>query len=151
MLTTHIKVGLKSALDEVQLPAIDTNGLFIPKDQRAQLLLKVILTISEMFQASVDGDLYDPEKWGNFYKPYGVEVPSTAVQSASAPAQQAPAPAPAAPVAPAPAPAVETPAPAPVAEAAPAPAPAVEQSDDKGKQSADDILAMIRARSNTDA
>ena len=44
-----------------------------------------------------------------------------------------------------------TPTPAPVAEAAPAPAPAVEQSDDKGKQSADDILAMIRARSNTDA
>jgi hypothetical protein len=142
----------ESALDEVQLSAIDTNGLFTLKDfLPAQPTAEGYQAISEMFQASVDGDLYDPEKWGNFYKPYGVEVPSTAVQSASAPAQQAPAPAPAAPVAPAPAPAVETPAPAPVAEAAPAPAPAVEQSDDKGKQSADDILAMIRARSNTDA
>ena len=34
-----------------------------------------------MFEASVNGELYDPAKWGNYYKPYGVEVPSTAVQN----------------------------------------------------------------------
>jgi hypothetical protein len=100
--------------------------------------------IAEMFHASVEGDLYDPAKWGNFYKPYGVEVPSTATPATSAPAQQAPAPA--APVAPAPvAPTVaSTPAPAPVAEAAPAPSAEV----DSGKKSAEDILSMIRSRQN---
>ena len=25
----------------------------------------------EMFQASLDGELYDPERWGQFYRPYG--------------------------------------------------------------------------------
>jgi cell division protein FtsN len=96
--------------------------------------------ISEMFAASVDGELYDPAKWGNFYKPYGVEVPSTAVQATTASAQ-APAPAP---VAPAPAPVAEAPAPAPVAPPAVEPAPA--SAEDNGKKSADDILAMIRNR-----
>ena len=105
--------------------------------------------ISEMFAASVDGELYDPAKWGNFYKPYGVEVPATAVQNSS-PSVQATAPVstPAPAVAETTAPAVETPAPAPAAEPvaeAPAPAPAVEE--DKGKKSADDILNLIRNRS----
>jgi len=103
--------------------------------------------ISEMFAASVDGELYDPARWGNFYKPYGVEVPSTAVQSTVAPAQPAP-------VAPAPAPAapVAESAPAPVAEPAPTPAPtpapAAEAAPaaEGSAASADDILAMIRNR-----
>ena len=141
----------ESALDEVQLAAVDTNGLhnladFLPAKPTAE----GYQAITEMFAASVDGELYDPERWGNFYKPYGVEVPSTATPATSAPAQAAAPVAPAAaPVAPtvetaapvAPAPVVETA--APVAPAAPA-APEV----DKGKQSADDILQMIRNRSN---
>jgi len=141
----------ETSLDETQLAAIDANGLFNLKDfLPAQPTAEGYQAISEMFAASVDGELYDPEKWGNFYKPYGVEVPSTAVQKPSAPAQTAsvaPAPAPAAP-----APAVEAPAPTPaptpepVAEAAPAPA--AEAPADKSNASADDILAMIRNRNS---
>jgi len=112
-----------------------------------------------MFAASVDGELYDPAKWGNFYKPYGVEVPATAVQASSAPAQvSAPVPTPVTVPVTAPAPAVvETTAPvvetaAPVVETA---APVVEtaapvvENEDKGKKSADDILALIRNRSQS--
>ena len=131
----------ESSLDEVQLAAIDQFGLYNLKDfLPAQPTAEGYQAISEMFAASVDGELYDPAKWGNFYKPYGVEVPSTAVQATSASAQ-APAPAP---VAPAPAPVAEAPAPAPVAPPAVEPAPA--SAEDNGKKSADDILAMIRNR-----
>jgi hypothetical protein len=105
-----------------------------------------------MFAASVDGELYDPNKWCNFYKPYGVEVPATAVQDTSASAQTTPvATAPAPVTAPAPAVAETT---APVVETAPAPAPVAEPvatapaaDEDKGKKSADDILNLIRNRS----
>ena len=141
----------ESGLDETQLAAIDQYGLFNLKDfLPAQPSADAYTAISEMFAASVDGELYDPARWGNFYKPYGVEVPSTAVQSTSASAQTAPAapaPAPAAPVAEAApvAPAVE-PAPEPVAEQ---PAPAAEPAPAQGgAASADDILAMIRNRSS---
>jgi len=131
----------ESSLDEVQLAAIDQFGLYNLKDfLPAQPTAEGYQAISEMFAASVDGELYDPAKWGNFYKPYGIEVPSTAVQATSASAQ-APAPAP---VAPAPAPVAEAPAPAPVAPPAVEPAPA--SAEDNGKKSADDILAMIRNR-----
>jgi cell division protein FtsN len=130
----------------VQLAAIDQFGLYNLKDfLPAQPTAEGYQAISEMFAASVDGELYDPAKWGNFYKPYGVEVPSTAVQATSASAQ-APAPAPVA-QAPAPAPVAQAPAPAPVAEApAPAPEPVTASAEDNGKKSADDILAMIRNR-----
>jgi len=145
-----------SSLDETQLAAIDTNGLFALSDYLpAQPSAEHYNVISEMFAASVDGELYDPVRWGNFYKPYGVEVPATAVQETSASAQTtapAPAPAVAAPVtAPVPAVAQTT---APVVETAPAPVPAPEPvatapavEEDKGKKSADDILNLIRNRS----
>lgn len=137
----------ESSLDEVQLAAIDQHGLFNLKDfLPARPTEDHYTAIAEMFAASVDGELYDPARWGNFYKPYGVEVPSTAVQSSSAPAQAAaPAPTPA----PTPAPAAQA-APAPVTESDEAPweepAPAAEAP--KANASADDILAMIRNRSN---
>ena len=145
------------ALDETELASIDTNGLhnladFLPKRPGAD----EINAISEMFQASVDGELYDVERWGNFYKPYGVDVPATATQSTTAPVQTAaPVAAPVAPVTadipfdvtPQAAPVAEAaPVAAPVAEAAPvAPAPVAAEGD--AKPSADDILNMIRNRS----
>ena len=136
------------ALDENELSAIDTHGLFdlsdfLPKRPGQEELQ----AISEMFQASVDGELYDPEKWGNFYKPYGVEVPSSAKQSTTAPVQSsAPTPAPA--------PVVETVAEptAPLSEAVETQATAVETKPEPvvettgEKPSADDILNMIRNR-----
>jgi hypothetical protein len=110
--------------------------------------------IAEMFEASVNGDLYDPARWANFYKPYGVEAPSGAasptLQKASAPAAT-PAPAPkAAPVAEAEddvAP-FDTDEPAASAASEPQPGPALTAESGTAKKSADDILAMIRARNN---
>ena len=49
-----------------------------------------VQAISEMFEASVNGELYDPAKWGNFYKPYGLDT-GTSTQSTVASAQPAPA------------------------------------------------------------
>lgn len=134
------------ALDEVELAAIDQYGLynltdFLPKRPGPDELN----AISEMFAASVDGELYDPERWGQYYKPYGLDVPQTQVQTASAPAQSTPA-RPSVPesapldeaVAPQAAAATPVQAPEPVAE------PVAESSG--SKPSADDILAMIRSR-----
>jgi hypothetical protein len=128
----------ESALTAEEQAAIDEHGLFnlsdfLPK-QPTEADLKVI---KEMFEASVDGQPYDVERWGAYYKPYGVDAPNAAprAESADAPAPQASAPAPATP-----SPFVgdeedEAPAPtAPVAAAAPA------------SQKAEDILAMIRNR-----
>ena len=131
-------------LDQVERDAIATHGLFnlndfLPKKPDAD----TVNAIFEMFEASVDGQLYDPERFADFYRPYGLDAPNKSGTPAPA--------APAAPVAPAPVPPAPTPAPAPVAEAAPAPvaepvaAPApAEASGDK--PSAQDILQMIRAR-----
>jgi hypothetical protein len=138
------------ALDETELASIDTNGLytlsdFLPKRPGQDELN----AISEMFQASVDGELYDVERWGNFYKPYGVDVPAnaSAKPTTTAPAQAAPAP-----VVETPAPTVTTepvaPAPAPVQPVAEATTPAPATAEASGdKPSADDILNMIRNRS----
>ena len=130
------------SLNQEERDAINTNGLFnlndfLPKKPGADELNAIF----EMFEASVDGQLYDPERFADFYRPYGLDAPA----KGSAPT---PAPAPAPTPAPAPAPAPEaTPAPAPVAEAAPAPEPvATEPAGADEKPSAQDILAMIRAR-----
>jgi hypothetical protein len=34
--------------------------------------------IKEMFEASVDGRPYDNDKWGAYYRPYGLEAPAGA-------------------------------------------------------------------------
>jgi hypothetical protein len=136
----------ESSLTEENLGAIDTHGLYNLNDfLPAKPTAEGVQAIAEMFQASVDGELYDPAKWGNFFKPYGLDT-GTQTQSTVAPAQPAPAvQAPAtesvAPVAETTAPAVETPAPAPVAETV-----ATAPAEDTGKKSADDILNMIRNR-----
>lgn len=136
------------SLNEDELAAIDTHGLtdlkqFLPTRPTQEHYR----AIEKMFEASVNGELYDVEKWGNFYKPYGVEVPQNAAPAgASAPVTVAPAPKPASTK---PAPAVTEQAPAApqdsVEEAAPA-APANTASSAEGKPKAEEILAMIRNR-----
>jgi len=138
----------ETALSEVERASIDQYGLhnlsdFLPKRPN-ETELKVI---TEMFEASVDGQAYDPEKFGAYYKPSGFQYNAGKADSAvSVPtaAPVAPAVAPAPEVtqpAPAPAPVAEV---APVVEAEPAPAPAAE-TEGSGKR-AEDILAMIRSR-----
>jgi len=133
------------SLDETELASIDKFGLFdLNEFLPARPSAEHYKAIAEMFEASVNGDLYDPSRWGNYYKPYGVEVPANApsptLQKASAPAAK-PTPAPVAkpvvdedaPFDAAPETKVETLTPAPAAS-------------DGAKKSADDILAMIRNR-----
>ena len=134
------------SLDQNERDAIAQYGLhnlndFLPKKPDAEHLNAIF----EMFEASVDGQLYDVERFGQYYRPYGVDAPATTGAKPEV-AETTPTPAPAAPVAEAvaPAPAPEAPvAPAPepaMATAEAAPAPAGEQA------SAQDILAAIRNR-----
>jgi hypothetical protein len=131
----------ETALTEAEQAAIAEHGLFdlstfLPK-KPTDVELKVI---KEMFEASVDGQSYDTERWGQYFRPAGVNAPAggSAPAAESAPATTYNAPAPAA----------TTPIPnvasdfddeePPVATAPVAAAPAT--------QKAEDILAMIRAR-----
>ena len=148
----------ESSLNEEELAAIDTHGLFNLADLLpARPTQEHYHVISEMFEASVNGELYDPEQWGNFYKPYGVEVPANAPQPGvphATASTTAPAPTPkksfAEDVAAAEAAVVPTPAAEAEPEAAPAPEAAAPAAD-TGKQSADDILALIRKRQTEDS
>ena len=94
--------------------------------------------ITEMFEASVDGELYDPTRWGQHYKPYGLDVQAGTSAPTSTPT--APKVEEVKEVAPA-----ET---TPVAEtSAPTPTPApAETTAEAPKSDAADILAMIRSR-----
>jgi len=65
------------SLTEEDMAAIETHGLFtlsdyLPKRPSAD----EVKVIYDMFQASVDGELYDLEKWGDYYRPYGIGAPS---------------------------------------------------------------------------
>ena len=89
-----------------------------------------------MFEASVDGQPYDTERWGQYFRPAGVAAPAGSADTA---------------------PAAES-APAPVAKAAPAPVSSFDDEDEPAVASApveakpaaasnaQDILAMIRSR-----
>jgi hypothetical protein len=98
-----------------------------------------------MFEASVDGQLYDPARFGQYYRPYGVDAPATGATPAPAPTPApTPAPAPAAPVAEA-AVVTETVA-EPVAQAPAEPEMATAGAPAGDAPSAQDILAAIRNR-----
>jgi hypothetical protein len=107
----------------------------LPK-RPGEVELKVL---KEMFEASVDGQAYDPDRWSQYYKPSGFQGKgSDDVESAPAPVAKA--------------------APAPVQSSAPF---AADEEDDApvattpvatpdakpSSQRAEDILAMIRNRS----
>ena len=129
----------ESALTAEEQAAIDEHGLFnlsdfLPK-QPSETDLKVI---KEMFEASVDGQPYDPDRWGAYYKPYGLETPNAAPKAESAPASDAPASAPD-PVTSSPFVGDDEP------DEVPTPTAPVEAAK-PSSQKAEDILAMIRNR-----
>jgi hypothetical protein len=129
----------ETALDATEQAAIAEHGLydlstFLPK-KPSEVEVKVI---KEMFEASVDGQSYDAERWGAYFRPAGVNAP------AGAPATTA-----------------DEDTPAPVAKATPAPATTSSFDDEDDvpvasapvqsatpgtEKKAEDILAMIRAR-----
>ena len=135
----------ESPLTEAEQAAIEAHGLynlaeFLPK-RPGEAELRVI---KEMFDASVDGQPYDLERWGAYYRPYGLEAPTgTTAEKQTAGNTQASAPVT-----------------APVTGAVNVPweedamaaaesikVPTAQPSSDK----AQDILAMIRARQNKPA
>ncbi len=130
----------ESPLTEAEQAAIEAHGLFSLKDflpkKPGEAELRVI---KEMFEASVEGQPFDNERWGQYYRPWGLEAPSgstaekpTVSAGTSTPARVA----------------------APVAESAPweadaqeaANAPVQVPTQTASSDKAQDILAMIRAR-----
>jgi hypothetical protein len=117
------------ALTDQEKTAIETHGLFdlssfLPK-KPGEVELKVM---KEMFEASVDGEAYDMERWGQYFKPAGMgqatgdPVAKTAARSAPVDEDGD-----------------DEPAAAPAAKAAPA-------ASAESASRAQDILAMIRNR-----
>jgi hypothetical protein len=126
----------ESALTEAEQAALQAHGLhnlneFLPK-KPTDVELKVI---KEMFEASVDGQPYDLERWGQYYRPAGVAAPSGSSTNNEDAAPSA--------VKAAPAPAAE---PAAWDDDALAVASAPVEAKPAASQKAEDILAMIRSR-----
>ena len=125
----------ETALTELEQAAIDSHGLFnltefLPK-KPTEAELRII---KEMFEASVDGRPYDNDRWGQYYRPYGLEAPAgaTAAQPTATSVTSAPAKAPIA---------ESIPEDEPEAASTPVVVPQAASSD-----KTQDILAMIRAR-----
>ena len=127
----------ESALTETEQAAVEAHGLFelasfLPK-KPTDVELRVM---KEMFEASVDGQAFDMDRWGQYFRPAGVSAPAGGAKDAEAVAASQPAP-----VA------------SPAVSASPfddedAPTASAPVSAPKSTQKAEDILAMIRARQN---
>jgi hypothetical protein len=124
----------ETALTEAEQAAIEQYGLydlatFLPK-RPGEVELKVI---KEMFEASVDGQSYDTERWGQYFRPAGVAAPaSTTVVDGHGDAHEVPTPA--------------VTASSTDFDEEPAVASAPVEAKPAGSNKAEDILAMIRAR-----
>ena len=132
----------ESALTEAEQAAIEAHVLFnlsdfLPK-KPSEAELRII---KEMFEASVDGQQYDPARWGQYYRPWGVDAPAGSTTQPATTAVKV------APVAASSLPAWEDDVSAAEESfvSSPVVVPAATTSSDK----AQDILAMIRARQKT--
>ena len=121
------------SLDQTERDAIQTNGLFnlndyMPKRPNNE----EIKVIFEMFESSVAGELYDPERFGSYYTPQGVQLTNFNKSAPSGPSK-----------------APETPKPV-VAETTTTPTEEKVETETETeggeKPSADQILKMIRER-----
>lgn len=64
------------SLTNFEQSAVEEFGLYnlkdyLPKKPGAEELEAIV----EMFHASVNGEAYDPSRWGKFYRPWGLELP----------------------------------------------------------------------------
>ena len=114
-------------LDQTERDAVQTNGLFNLNDFMPKRPTNDdVKVIFEMFEASVAGELYDPERFGSHYTPQGVQLTNRSVPSVPVPVPVVP----------------EV-----VAESTtPTNEKVVETPVEKEKPSADEILKMIRER-----
>ena len=131
-------------LSDTEMAAINTHGLhnlndFLPKkpDETA------VKVLTEMFEASVDGEAYDPDRWSSYFRPAGMAARTGDPQTRASQPASTPAPAPtAAPVAEA---TTDTGWQEPTVAEQPAPTPAAAPVAENAG-GAQDILAMIRSR-----
>jgi hypothetical protein len=134
----------ESALTEDQLEAIEKYGLkdlseYLPKKPSPEQLAAIF----EMFEASLAGELYDPSRWAQHYRPYGFEYQEDSSPKVSVQAAPKAEPAPADDDGDIP---FETKEEATVKAEEPAAAPAASEENEGGTKSAEDILNMIRSR-----
>lgn len=114
--------------------AIDTHGLFTLDEFMPKQPSETDLTaIAEMFEASVNGEAYDPTRWAHAYRPQGVQKPANTD-----------APAPAASTA-AVTQAAQTAAPVTLTESAPAVATAPVQTEAPAPQASAALSALMSA------
>ena len=75
------------ALDETERAAIDKHGLHNLTDYRPKEPSDAeVKIIKELFEKSVDGEAYDLEKYGQYYRPAGTSAPKISTPTASRPA-----------------------------------------------------------------
>ena len=123
------------SISEQEQASINAHGLFTLSDFLPKKPTDVELKVmKEMFEASVDGEAYDMDRWGQYFKPAGMSQNTGDPNKAYTPRVET---AQAAATSSAPAEAVAEAAPAPKAEAA--------TTGDSANR-AQDILAMIRSR-----
>ena len=135
----------ETALTEDEQAAIEQHGLFnlkefLPKkpSEAEQRIMK------EMFEASVDGRPYDAERWGAYFKPWGLDVGTNTKREDTA--ESAPAPR-ATHSQPQPAQTAAAPWEDEVSKAEESfSKPATQPAPTAGNEKANDILAMIRSR-----
>jgi hypothetical protein len=130
------------ALGDAERAAIEQYGLFNLKDflpkKPGDVELKVI---KEMFEASVNGEAFDMERWGQYYKPAGAGNNSNNSGNSAAASST-----PAAPKTPAPDASSEDDEDTSVAEAKTPAAPAESSASTNASSRAQDLLAKIRNR-----
>jgi hypothetical protein len=80
----------ETALTEAEQAAIDAHGLFKLSDFLPKKPTQAELAVmKEMFDASVDGMPFDNERWGQYFRPYGLEAPASSTAPTAAPATTA--------------------------------------------------------------
>lgn len=87
--TTSKYARRESALTAEQLEAIDKYGLadlssYFPERPTANHMTAMF----EMFEASLAGEAYDAERWGEYYRPYGVKTANAPVDTSAAKPKQ---------------------------------------------------------------
>ncbi len=133
------------ALSSEENAAIEQYGLYSLKDflpkKPGDVELKVI---KEMFEASVDGEAFDMDRWGQYFKPSGYASTAAGQAKAKSTVEEEDVPFESA----APAPAKTAAKPTVVEDAAPPfdPDPPKKDSGNEASSRAADIIAMIRKR-----
>lgn len=121
-------------LTEAEQAVIEAHGLYNISDWLPKRPTEAELNImKEMFEASVDGQPYDNERWGSYFRPYGLDAPEGAERNEAAPVKTAPAP-------------VQESFDDPEEDEAPKAASQPVKVPSAGSTNAQDILAMIRSR-----